>query len=174
MPRTNLKLYSTDALGNTNTTTINYANPEADNADCLEFTQMLNQFTINTYGKTEKIVTTELDNEPEKQTPTLAIQYSGNPITTFQLSSFDTQSRLKISPAFIVAYNGDGEFFIPDTNRNPANFYTSYENSTTEGKRLIFITYTDGATLTTPFTINIGFTETDNYKAVTTTLTITT
>lgn len=66
MPRSNLKLYATDPNGNVTTATINYVNPEASTADLLEFTQTLNDFTNNTYLKTEKITTTELDLEAEQ------------------------------------------------------------------------------------------------------------
>ena len=166
MPRTNLKLYGTDALGNTTTTTINYANPEAENADCLEFTQMLNQFTTNTYEKTEKVVTTELDTEPEKQTPTLTTNKAN-----FPLSEFTTQGSYKIaSTSSTLTYNGDGTLTFPNlTSINQFTIGAYYENGNIRIMPMFYSTRTP----TTSFTFEVGFTETKNFKAASITMTVT-
>lgn len=166
MPRTNLKLYATDALGNANTTTINYANPDAENADYLEFAQMLNQFTTNTYGKTEKIVTTELDTEPEKQTPTLTTNKANFPLT-----EFTTQGSYKIAgTASKLTYDGDGTLtFTNLTSINQFVIGAYYENGNIYIQPMFYSTRTP----TTSFTFEVGFTETDNFKAASITMTVT-
>lgn len=64
MPKTDVKLYSTDATtGAKQTTTISYVNPNADYTALKNFAQQLNSLTDNTYTSSDRIETLNLDTE---------------------------------------------------------------------------------------------------------------
>lgn len=56
-----LQLNSTSSNGDLITTSINYANPNADNATLKLFAQKLNALTRNSYSATNKITTENID-----------------------------------------------------------------------------------------------------------------
>ena len=172
MPRTNLKLYATDALGTATTTTINYANPDAKNADYLEFARMLNQFTINTYDKTEKIVTTELDTETEKQTPTFTVSKANIVSSDFttQGSNFKCLN-LPTTGGIQLNYNGDGNFYVKDLLDLPSEVQIAFHNKN-RSTSYCQIWYYTGATPSN-FSFTIGTTETQNYESAEITITVT-
>ena len=60
MPRTDIKLTSTDPSGKKVTTTITHVNNSASNATLRQFALQLNALTQNTYSAASKIVTTDL------------------------------------------------------------------------------------------------------------------
>ena len=64
MPKTDVKLYSTDAeTGAKQTTTISYVNPSASGSALKNFAQQLNSLTTNTYTSSDRIETLNLDTE---------------------------------------------------------------------------------------------------------------
>lgn len=64
MPKTDIKLYSTDAAtGSKITTSVPYVNPNASNDALKEFALKLNAFTTNTYASTDRVETVNVDTE---------------------------------------------------------------------------------------------------------------
>lgn len=166
MAKTNLKLYSTDDLGQDITTTINYANPEASKNDILAFTQNLNNLTTNIYKETEKITTVNVDSEPIPSTPTLTASK-----TQYSASEFTTSMGFSVATTFTeLTYNGDGGFFIA---RDALDAGMCLETSVDNGVVTIRLRYMTAKPPTFPCTFNVGFTETNNYKAASVEITIT-
>lgn len=68
MPKTDLKLYSTDAAtGAKQTTSISYVNPNASNSVLKTFAQQLNALTTNGYVSTDRIETVNVDTEGSRK-----------------------------------------------------------------------------------------------------------
>lgn len=68
MPKTDLKLYSTDATtGAKQTTSISYVNPNASNSVLKTFAQQLNALTTNTYSAADRIETVNVDTEGSRK-----------------------------------------------------------------------------------------------------------
>lgn len=61
-----LRITSTKA-GKNITTTINDVNPEATNAKLATLGTMFNALTTNTYSGTEKVITINVDTEPDNE-----------------------------------------------------------------------------------------------------------
>lgn len=83
-----VKLYTTETAGGTktSTTTINNVNPEVSGTLMLNLARKLNDFTTNTYARTDLVETTNLDTESVKVILQIAIvegsgAISGNNIT---------------------------------------------------------------------------------------------
>lgn len=164
MAKTNLKLYSTDGLGQDVTTTISYVNPEASKNEILDFTQNLNNLTKNIYKETERITTVNVDLETVPSTPTFTAS-----ITQFSAATFGNTNWGKESQdASLLTYNGDGNIFV----ENAAIMQgISIRINTIGGQRVFFPGYV--STPTFPFTFKVGFTATENYKACSVDITIT-
>lgn len=153
MSKIDLKLTATGPNAEVTTTTISYANPNATNAELLNFTRALNNLTQNTYGDTQKVTTTNLDTEGTKQQAILTL--STTTITTANLVS---QSR-NIS----YTYNGDGTVYISETNQDPGTItYRVHGNTLT----------VNGGSGPNPCTLTLYSSETDNYTAASATLDI--
>lgn len=170
MPRTSLKLYSTDGYANDVTTTINYVNPDATDEQALEFTQALNALTTNTYKETEKTVTTNLDSDPEKQTPTFTV--SRNTITSSDWTQGDSGRFKCLSQEIVITYSGDGDFYVklPTQKLIQTSFYRNKNNT----PALQMWYYAEDIPSSVQLAITIGTTETKNYKTAETTLNVTT
>lgn len=68
MPKTDLKLYSTDATtGAKQTTSITYVNPNASNTVLKQFAQKLNNLTTNTYSSADRVETVNVDTEGSRK-----------------------------------------------------------------------------------------------------------
>lgn len=68
MPKTDIKVYSTDAAtGSKITTSVGYVNPNATNAVLKSFAQQLNDLTTNTYSSSDRIETVNLDTEGSRK-----------------------------------------------------------------------------------------------------------
>lgn len=64
MARTDLKLKAKDqSTGNTTTTSITHVNENATSSTLLQFSQMLNNLTTNTYDSTDRVQTINVDTE---------------------------------------------------------------------------------------------------------------
>ena len=75
---TSLKLYSTND-GKAVNSTFSSINPNATPAQMKSAAQALNSLTQNTYSKSEKIETTELDSFAPKLTPNVALDSTVDP-----------------------------------------------------------------------------------------------
>lgn len=96
MPKTDVKLYSTDAAtGTKQTTTISYVNPTAGNTVLKSFAQQLNNLTTNNYSSSDKIETLNLDTEDEtNQAREITVTNAGRNQTatiTFNRSTTEAQ-----------------------------------------------------------------------------------
>lgn len=68
MPKTDIKVYSTDAAtGAKITTSVGYVNPNATNDVLKSFAQQLNGLTTNTYTSSDRIETVNLDTEGSRK-----------------------------------------------------------------------------------------------------------
>lgn len=68
MPKTDIKLYSTDAgTGSKITTSVSYVNPNASNAVLKSFGQQLNALTTNGYVQTDRIETINVDTDESRK-----------------------------------------------------------------------------------------------------------
>lgn len=112
MPKTDVKLYSTDAeTGAKQTTTVSYVNPNANYTALKNFAQQLNSLTTNTYTSSDRIETRNLDTEEAgDQSREISVTNAG-----------------KNQTATITVNTVSGE-----TGINPQAFYYIPENSTTE------------------------------------------
>ena len=76
--RQQLKI-STTAGGSNSTKTINNVNPAATNAQLATFATKLNALTTNTYQKSDRVTTVNVDTEPGggvKPTPTITLSFT--------------------------------------------------------------------------------------------------
>lgn len=60
-PKVSLSITAADSNDKTVTTTVTYVNASASNAELVNFAQMLNALTDNTYGTTTKVTKEVLD-----------------------------------------------------------------------------------------------------------------
>lgn len=68
MPKTDIKLYSTDSeTGAKITTSVAYVNPNASNNALKEFAQKLNALTDNVYSSTDRVETVNVDTEGSRK-----------------------------------------------------------------------------------------------------------
>ena len=61
MAKTDMKLTTTDTMGNTNTATITYVNPNATSSQLVTLGRMLTSLTSSAYNKTDRINTINCD-----------------------------------------------------------------------------------------------------------------
>ena len=166
MPKTDIKLYSTEPSGKATTATISDVNPEATNAQLKTLGQMLNAFTRNRYDKTNRINTIQCDTEEgdEKQTATLTA--TPNPISwaTFK-AAIANNGVFEIT----LTYDGDANgFFVK-------NVYT-FVTTRIENSKIICSSSLQAAAIPdysqaiADNPLGIETEETDNFKAATLTI----
>lgn len=112
MPKTDVKLYTTDAgTGAKQTTTVSYVNPSASYTALKTFAQQLNNLTTNTYTSSDRIETLNLDTEEQPaagkkvRTVTISNPRSGQD-TDITISHGETET---LSPVF--TYEGGGTIY---------------------------------------------------------------
>lgn len=157
MPKTDIKLYSTEPSGKATTATISDVNPDATNAQLKTLGQMLNSFTRNRYDKTNRINTIQCDTEEGGglQTPTLQLlDGSGNPIAGGNRTT-DANTLNSVSSIY---YDGDGEIIV---------------NAQGTGTLLTNIGSFDQTTHKAPFTFYLRATANQQYSDFTITTTAT-
>ena len=150
---------STDTNNKTITKTITNVNPDADNDKLATWGQMLTALTDNTYTKTDRVDKANCDTAPSKQTATLTL--SPTSVTAATMNQGSTQN-------ITYTYNGDAstiQFGTPNT--GIAYSIQSKNNNTFAIKQV------DQSMTVTAGELIISFPETDNYKAVSATFTIT-
>lgn len=76
MAKTEIKLIAKDQEDKTVSTTISDVNPDAQSSTLKTFAQRLNMLTTNTYERTDKVVTTNVDTATDKKTQPITLQYS--------------------------------------------------------------------------------------------------
>lgn len=76
MAKTEIKLIAKDQEDKTVSTTISDVNPDAQSSTLKAFAQRLNMLTTNTYERTDKVVTTDVDTATDKKTQLITLQYS--------------------------------------------------------------------------------------------------
>lgn len=175
MPKTDIKLYSTEPSGKATTATISDVNPDATNDELKTLGQMLNSFTRNRYDKTNRINTIQCDTEPGGGSQTATITLATPSATLADVkTAFKTGERTyRISN---ITYDGDGQlyayaltghyvgvslaFFDSSTNTYTIPLYTSSIDPLVEE-------------MTAPTIIKIRADATDTYKAAEATFTIT-
>ena len=111
--RVDVKITAITPDGTKNNTNINYANPNASNSTLKTLAQKLNQLTRNSYDKSSKVETTQLDTAPDssRQVPTF----------TFEKTAYTQQEASSSAPFSIpFTYNGDGEIYCTGSGTNPA------------------------------------------------------
>lgn len=168
MSTAQLKLIATsNVTGSDVTKTISDINPEAGYRALKTFAQNLNNLTLNTYVKSNLVVTTNIDSEAYKTVPTLAFTYPTATVTA--MSSNVTTSN---SYSYIFTYNGDAtidQFYITG-DLTSMNLMAVIEGS--DGTfSLVFKRTTSGNI--SPGVITLHVPETDDYQAATATFTVT-
>lgn len=155
--RQQLKI-STTAGGSNSTKTINNVNPAATNAQLATFATKLNALTTNTYQKSDRVTTVNVDTEPgggAKPTPTLTLSQASIAITDVSAISASPA----ITPRVTITTNSDGTPYIryASTGSSSDAFYyvVMFGNEFTPLK---------GANANTAQKIYIGVTETDSYQ----------
>lgn len=154
---TSVKLYATRD-GKSVNTTFSAINPNATDAELKSAAQALNTLTENTYAKSEKITTVELDSAVAKLTPTLKVNDAADPLTR-------TTCLAGVSP--LIDYTGDGELWIAGNNDNTSWVTTFRVASATNTLRLYIgvLNEASQAAATAPHQIVIRSDETDTYAA---------
>jgi len=170
VPKTDIKLYSTEPSGKATTATISDVNPEATNAQLKTLGQMLNSFTRNRYDKTNRINTIQCDTEEGggKLTPTFTLEK-----TTDTKANVCKSVNGFVSYHFGYTYDGDGQIFIHNDDTTGDLGFLLYQQG-----HMIYICACNSPThaadsITQDATITLYATETDNYKAAEATFTIT-
>lgn len=163
-----LKLIATsNVTGNDVTKTISDINPEAGYRALKTFAQNLNNLTLNTYVKSNLVVTTNIDNEAYKIVPTLA--FTSPTVTVSAMSSNVTTSS---SHAYVFTYNGDAtidQFYITG-DLAVMNLMTIIQGG--DGTfSLVFKRSSSGDI--SPGVITLHVPGTDDYQAATATFTVT-
>lgn len=155
---TSLKLYSTYG-GKAVNSTFSSINPNATAAQMKAAAQALNSLTLNTYSKSEKIETTDLDTAAQKLTPLIKIADSEEtPLT-----------RTRALDGYIGALEvvGDGEIsIIPDD--TTTWLVTLRYGKTSQQWRILVGCFTSAdaqAAATAPYDIVLRTAETDDYEA---------
>ena len=152
---------STDTSGKAMQKTLTDINPDASNEQLSTFGQMLNNFTTNNYGKTERVIKVDCDAEAGggKLTPTLQL-----------LPASATLSQIQSANGFsvVIVNSGDGafEFELPVGN-NGVSVSAPWRNGNNHDWKIY------GTASATTGEIIVRTRETDNYKAGEITFTIT-
>ena len=143
--------------------TIENINPAATNAQLATFATKLNALTTNTYQKTDRVTTVNVDTEPgggTKQTPTLTLSRSSRTLAD-AVSDIGADGTCNLAN---VTTNSDGHLYA----RNPtigamANQFAPYI-ALKEGLNTFRVTNMSNATsISTTQTLIVGVTETDTY-----------
>ena len=161
--RTDVKLTAITPEGTKSTTNINYANPEAQNSTLLQLATKMNALTRNTYSKSDKVDTTNLDTaeDSHRQTATLTLPETSKSISALD-SALDNNNQYK----FTYVYTGDAEPQVSVYANGIA--VNSWNDGGTNYRLAITKTGTIPAC-----TINIICPATDNYHEISATYTIT-
>ena len=138
--------------------TITNVNPNADNDKLATWGQMLTALTDNTYTKTDRVDKANCDTESSKPTPTLTL--SPTSVTAATMNQGSTQN-------ITYTYSGDAT-----TIQLGAPTETTYQITPVGGNK-VAIKRIDQSISVVPGELIISFPETDNYKAVSATFTIT-
>lgn len=114
MPKTDLKIYSTDSSTATKiTTTVSYMNPNATNSTMKEFAQKLNSLTTNVYSETDKVVTTNLEDAgDEEQSRNIQISGATKGGTAVLTFNWDSELDTSTKPAVWSWSSGTSFTFI--------------------------------------------------------------
>ena len=165
MAKTSIIINSTSNQGKSLQKTLTDVNPEATNEELATFGQRLTAITTNVYGNTTRIDKINCDAETTvvKPTPTFSVD-----ITSVATSWLTESDFLNV----IVTYSGDGILFFKDFSVDEPGIAVMKKDSGSNKSFSIYGSKKLGTT-TVPCTFKVGFTETDNYKAVETTITIT-
>lgn len=168
MPKTDIKLYSTEPSGKATTATISDVNPEATNAQLKTLGQMLNSFTRNRYDKTNRINTIQCDTESGggSQTATITLSPASVDLATLK-TELKGSSRLY---QFTATYDGDGQLYaVVQGNMK----YLGVSAPDNNAFRILSASDDAVALITVPATIKVRADATDTYKAAEATFTIT-
>lgn len=155
---TSLKLYSTYG-GKAVNSTFSSINPNATAAQMKAAAQALNSLTLNTYSKSEKIETTDLDTAAQKLTPLIKIaDTEETPLT-----------RTRALDGYIGALEvvGDGEISIVPDDTTTWLVTVRYGRTSNQWRILVgcFTSSEAQAAATAPYDIVLRTAETDDYKA---------
>ena len=143
--------------------TIENINPAATNAQLATFATKLNALTTNTYQKTDRVTTVNVDTEPgggTKPAPTLTLSRSSRTLGDV-VSDIGADGTCNLAN---VTTNSDGHLYA----RNPtigamANQFAPYI-ALKEGKNTFRVTNMSNATsISTTQTLIVGVTETATY-----------
>jgi len=162
---TSIKLYATND-GKAVNSTFSSINPNATPAQMKTAAQALNSLTQNTYSKSEKIETTDLDVAAQKSTPTLTID------PNYSM----TREQLLPGGSPQIFYTGNGKLYICADNDNTSWCTTVRRATTTDNTLRLYIGIINSQTAdyaTVPHNIVIRSEETDDYLAGEWTFTIT-
>lgn len=154
---TSVKLYATSE-GKSVNTTFSAINPNATDAELKYAAQALNTLTENTYAKSEKITTVDLDAAVAKLTPSLVIT---DDIPDGLVASWCLEGR-----AIKMSYTGDGELYI--MNNDNTTWATTFRTNPSTGQLNLYIGIINSATTanaTAPHEIVVRSEETDTYSA---------
>lgn len=169
MPKTDIKLYSTEPSGKATTATISDVNPDATNEQLKTLGQMLNAFTRNRYDKTNRINTIQCDTEEGggSQTATITLSPASVDLTTLK-AALTSSSRLY---PLTATYDGDGQLYA-FVSGNMKYLGVSAPDTNNEF-RLLSASDDAVSLLVAPITIKVRADATDTYKAAEATFTVT-
>lgn len=157
---TSLKLYATND-GKAVNSTFSSVNPNATAAQMKAAAQALNSLTDNTYAKSEKIETVDLDAAAQKLSPSLVLTQElpeGGLLRSWILEG--------PGRSLAVSYTGDGELSI--VNNDNTSWMTTFRRNPETGQLNLYVgtLRTDTqVTATAPHDIVIRSAETANYNA---------
>ena len=171
MAKTDMKLTTTDTMGNTNTATITYVNPNATSSQLVTLGRMLTSLTSSAYNKTDRINTINCDTEEggQKTQATITLAKTTDTKTNVLGSTYSLDNQM-LSYPIDITYNGDGRLFFGSS----SNYIGALRGE--QNKIILCSSATVGAIsnlITEDVTITVRAEETDNYTAAEATFTVT-
>lgn len=171
MAKTDMKLTTTDTMGNTNTATIAYVNPNATSSQLVTLGRMITSLTSSVYNKTDRINTINCDTEGggQKTQATITLEKTTDTKTNVLGSAYSMDSKM-LSYPIAVTYNGDGRLFFSSSSNYIGVTYG-------EAGKMYLCSYATidviSNLITEDVTITVRAEETDNYTAAEATFTVT-
>lgn len=177
MAKTDMKLYTTDTMGNGNTATITYVNPNATSSQLVTLGRMITSLTSSAYNKTDRINTINCDTEGggAKTQATITLMNESETLANVKTALTSNINLYNLG----MTYDGDGQLYAfvssSPTNyvavSNPTNSMaapTTYYCRIASGNNADIVPQ-----IVAPIVITIRADETDNYTAAEATFTIT-
>lgn len=165
-------LTSTNTSGAVKQKSFTYISPEATNGQLKAFAQAANALTENTYNGSKKVTQVNLDTADPgggKQTPTLTLSENSCAFSDLKFSN-------EASVQFTITTDSDGAIYVkPSQTSNKPVLIGIAADLNTAGTfyASLYKAQSGSIVLSEPQTITIGVAESNTYKAVEVTFTVT-